>query len=337
MRPFGLLGERVDLGAFSYTLMRAGNDWYLGERDSTSPSSRTVQVLANAASSIWHGELSSWRGRVGEVRRGVPGGAWMQGYGNRYDVGPAGGANYRQRQNGWVLGVDTKVQQADAQVVVGVLGGYSHSQLDLARGSSGTVDSYYAGVYGAWLADNGWYLDGLLKLNQLQNRADVRMSDGSRANGRYTNMGLGASLELGKTIGWTDQTFIEPFVQLTGLTTGTRTFSLDNGIHAQSQDSGSLLGKVGTTVGGAWQLAGDTLLEPYIKAAVAHELVEHNQVRVNGHRLRTNLSGTRGELAAGIAVALSSQLRLSSHIDYMKGERIEQPMGVGLGLSYAFD
>lgn len=335
---FVLLGERVDLGAFSYALQKNGDDWFLsGEHAVISPSTRTVQALFNTAPSIWYGELSSLRSRLGEVRGTGQGGIWMRSYGNKYNVDPAGGLHYSQQQLGFSLGLDTAVTTVDSQWLVGMLGGYSHSDLNLSRGSSGQVDSYYAGVYGTWLADSGWYADGMLKLNQFQNRADVSMSDASRATGNYVSHGLGASFELGKHIKLGDELFVEPFTQLSALTVGGRRFSLDNGIQAQNAGTGSLLGKAGGTFGSTHALAVGGIVQPYLKAALAHEFARDNQVKVNGHRFDNDLSGTRGELSAGVAVTMSAQLQLHSHVDYMKGERIEQPWGVNLGLRYAFD
>jgi outer membrane autotransporter protein len=335
---FALLGERVDLGAFSYALEREGDDWHLsGMRESVSPSTRTVQALFNTAPSIWYGELSSLRSRMGEVRASGQGGAWMRSYGNRYAIDTGGGLSYSQQQLGFALGADTLVRQPDGHWLVGVLAGHSHSDLNLSRGSTGTVDSYYVGAYGTWLADDGWYLDGVLKLNQFQNQAEVGMSDGSRAAGRYRSHGLGASLELGKHIALNDELFVEPFAQLSGLAVGGRRYRLDNDLQAENGGTHSLLGKAGATLGRTHVLATGGIVQPYLKAALAQEFASDNQVRVNGHRFANDLSGTRGELGAGVAVSMSDNLQLHAHLDYMKGEGIEQPWGVNVGLRYGFD
>ncbi|WPP01438.1 autotransporter outer membrane beta-barrel domain-containing protein [Pseudomonas sp. HR96] len=335
---FGLLGARVDLGAFSYDLERSDDDWFLSnQRGGVSPSTRTVQALFNTAPSIWYGELSTLRSRMGEVRGSGQGGAWMRSYGNQYNVDTGGGLGYRQRQMGLSLGVDTVARSADSQWLVGVLGGYSHSDLSLSRGSSGQVDSYYLGAYGTWLADSGWYADALVKANQFQNQADVRMSDGARARGDYVSHGLGASLELGRHIKLGEELFVEPFTQWSGLLVGGRQFELDNGLRAQNASTGSLLGKAGATLGRTHQLAQGGIVQPYLKAALAHEFARGNGVKVNGHRFKNDLAGSRGELGAGVAVAMSSNLQLHGHVDYMGGEQIEQPWGVNVGMRYAFD
>lgn len=335
---FALIGERVDLGAFSYELRKTDDDWYLsGERSAVSPSTRTVQALFNSAPTIWYGELSTLRSRMGEVRGTGQAGMWMRSYGNKYNVDTGGGLAYRQQQMGFSLGADTTASTLDGQWLVGALGGYSRSDLALSRGSSGQVDSYYLGGYASWLAEDGWYTDTAIKFNQYHNRADVSMSDGTRAVGDYISHGLGGSVELGRHIKLGDELFVEPFGQLSGMVVRGRKFRLDNGLQAQNDQTSSLLGKAGATLGRTYPLATGGIVQPYVKAAVAHEFAHGNQVQVNGHRFANDLSGTRGELAAGVAVAMAANVQLHGHVDYLAGEQIEQPWGVNVGLRYAFD
>ncbi|MFH7429015.1 autotransporter outer membrane beta-barrel domain-containing protein, partial [Pseudomonas syringae group genomosp. 7] len=70
------------------------------------------------------------------------------------------GVDYRQKQRGLSLGVDAPVEVSNRQLVVGVLGGYTTSDIDLSHGTTGKVDSYYSGGYATWLSDDGYYVDG---------------------------------------------------------------------------------------------------------------------------------------------------------------------------------
>ena len=82
---FSLVNGPVDLGAFSYELIQRGNDWYLnGSRKIISPGTRSVLALFNTAPTVWYGELTSLRSRMGELRLddGKAGG-WMRTYGNK--------------------------------------------------------------------------------------------------------------------------------------------------------------------------------------------------------------------------------------------------------------
>lgn len=330
---FSVLGERVDLGAYSYGLERQGDDWFLtGEDREVSPATRSVQALFNSAPTVWYGEMSTLRSRMGEVRSSGQGGAWMRSYGNQFRVAGRDGLGFEQQQSGFSLGVDAPLAVTDGVLLVGLLGGYSKSDLSQSRGSSGTVDSFYVGTYGTWMNNNGYYVDGVLKLNQFQNRADVLMSDFSKAKGSYRNYGLGASLEAGRQIQLTEHLFIEPFAQVSGVAVQGKSFSLDSELKADNAATHSLLGKVGMTLEYRNQW-----LSPYIKVALAQEFARDNDVEVNGHRFNNDLYGTRAELGAGLALSLSSNLQLHADFDYMNGQGIEQPWGANVGVRYAFD
>lgn len=330
---FSVLGERVDLGAYSYGLERQGDDWFLtGEDREVSPATRSVQALFNSAPTVWYGEMSTLRSRMGEVRSSGQGGAWMRSYGNQFRVAGRDGLGFEQQQSGFSLGVDAPLAVTDGVLLVGLLGGYSKSDLSQSRGSSGTVDSFYVGTYGTWMNNNGYYVDGVLKLNQFQNRADVLMSDFSKAKGSYRNYGLGASLEAGRQIQLTEHLFIEPFAQVSAVAVQGKSFSLDSELKADNAATHSLLGKVGMTLEHRNQW-----LSPYIKVALAQEFARDNDVEVNGHRFNNDLYGTRAELGAGLALSLSSNLQLHADFDYMNGQGIEQPWGANVGVRYAFD
>jgi outer membrane autotransporter protein len=334
---FSLIGGRVDLGAYSYLLEQQGNDWFIvGDGKTVSPSTQSVLALFNAAPNIWMSELSTLRSRMGEVRGSGQGGGWIRAYGNRFDATTGAGIDYKQRQNGFTFGADAPVPVSDGQLVVGVLGGYSKSDLDMSRGTTGEVDSYYVGAYGTWLSEEGYYLDGVLKLNKFHNNSKVAMSDGSKAKGDYKNTGVGGSLEFGKHIKLADDYFVEPFAQMAAVVVQGDSYSLDNGLEARNGRTQSVLGKVGSSVGRNIALKDGGVLQPYLRAAVAHEFARSNKVKVNDTRFNNDLFGSRAEVGAGVSVSLSSRLQVHADFDYMKGDHVEQPWGANVGVRLAF-
>ncbi len=236
---FSLLGGPVDLGAFSYDLIKQGtNDWYLNTLTRTiSPGTASVLALFNTAPTVWYGELTTLRSRMGEVRMdGGKAGGWVRAYGNKFDVDSGNGAAYQQTQHGLSFGADAPLPAGDGQWLVGLLGGYSKSDLNLTRGSSGTVDSYYLGAYTTWLDEpTGYYFDGVLKFNRFQNESDVHLSDGSKTKGSYDTNGVGASLEFGRHIKLADDYFVEPYTQLSGVVIQGQSYDLDNGLTADGE------------------------------------------------------------------------------------------------------
>nr|WP_236692840.1 autotransporter outer membrane beta-barrel domain-containing protein [Pseudomonas sp. 10-1B] len=334
---FSLLNGRVDLGAFSYDLVQRGEDWYLdGSRKVISPGTQSALALFNAAPTVWYGELASLRSRMGELRLqdGQPG-VWVRAYGNKFDVAASSGVAYKQVQQGVSFGADAPLPIGDGQWLVGALAGYSRSDLDLSQGTSGDVDSYYLGLYTTWLdKQSGYYFDGVVKLNRFENDAKVALSDGDQAKGDYNNVGMGASAEFGRHIALDGGYFIEPYTQWSVAQFQGKDYTLDNGLQAKGDTARSVLGKLGSTLGRNIELGDARVVQPYVRAAYAHEFINNNQVKVNGHRFDNDLSGSRAELGVGVAVSMAERLQVHADFDYSAGEHIDQPWGVNLGLRY---
>ncbi|WP_025389416.1 autotransporter outer membrane beta-barrel domain-containing protein [Pseudomonas syringae] len=336
---FSLLNGPVDMGTYSYALSQQnGNDWYLINTGKVSAGTSAVLALFNTAPTVWYGELSSLRSRMGELRiNGAQPGGWVRTYGNRFDAKAASGVGYQQTQQGLSFGADAPLPIGDGQWLVGLLGGYSKSDLSLDRGTSGQVNSYYLGAYTTWLDhDSGYYFDGVLKFNRFRNEADVSLSDGTKSKGDYDNSGVGASLEFGKHIKLDNNYFLEPYTQLSGVVIQGKDYGLDNGMQAEGDRTRSLLGKLGTTAGRNFDLGEGKVVQPYVRAAYVHEFARNNDVEVNNNVFNNDLSGSRGELGVGIAMSMSDRLQLHADFEYSNGDKIKQPWGANVGVRYSW-
>ncbi len=338
---FTLAGDRaVDLGTWSYSLAsrtnaEGGKEWYLDPTTEViSPGAQSILALFNTPVTSWYGEQSSLRTRMGELRlNGGQSGGWMRTYGSQYNVADGSGVGYQQNQQGISLGVDARV--GDSQWLVGVLAGTSKSDLNLDHGTTGTVKSYYVGPYATWLdADTGYYFDGVLKFNRFRNESKVNLSDDTRAKGDYDNWGLGASAEFGRQFKLADGYFIEPFTQWSAVQIQGKRYTLDNDMTADGDTTRSLLGKAGVTVGRNFEFGKASIAQPYLRMAVAHEFAKNNEVKVNDNVFNNDLSGTRGEFGAGVAVAMSEKWQVHADFDYSNGEHIEKPWGATLGVRW---
>ncbi|WP_454868300.1 autotransporter outer membrane beta-barrel domain-containing protein [Pseudomonas farris] len=331
------LGKAVDLGTYSYGLEKSGNDWILDPSTRTvSPGARSVLALFNTASTVWLGELTSLRTRMGELRfNGGKAGAWGRTYANKYNIADGSGVGYQQTQRGFTLGADAPLPVGDGQWLIGVMGGHSKSDLDLNAGTSGRVESYYLGTYATWLdPQTGYYFDGVLKANRFRNEAKVGLSDGARAKGDYDNSGLGGSIEFGRHISFANGNFLEPFTQWSAVVIQGKDFSLDNDLQAEGDRTRSFIGKVGATAGRNIPLEQGRVIQPYLRAAWAHEFAKSNEVQVNNNVFNNDLSGSRVELGTGVAVAMTKKLHIHADFDYSSGRNFEQPFGVNLGVRY---
>ena len=334
---FSLANGRVDLGTYSYDLVQDGNDWYLGSTGTISPGTRSVLALFNTAPTVWYGELTSLRSRMGEIRldQGSTG-LWMRAYGNKFDVSESSGLAYTQNQQGISFGADAPLPFGDGRWLAGLMGGYSKSDLDLAQGTSGTVNSYYVGAYTTWIDESGYYFDGVLKFNRFQNQSTVSMSDGERAKGDYDNSSVGASVEVGRHIKLGNDYFVEPYTQLSGVVIQGKRYELDNGMAADGDRTRSLLGKLGVTAGRNFEMSNGNVIQPYVRVAYAREFAKNNEVKVNAEVFNNDLSGSRGELGAGVAMSVSDRLSLHADFDYSNGDKIEQPWGANVGIRYSW-
>ncbi|KFE51379.1 hypothetical protein IV01_24325 [Pseudomonas syringae] len=68
----------------------------------------------------------------------------------------------------------------------------------------------------------------------------------------------------------------------------------------------------------------------------AHEFANNNKVQVNNNVFNNDLSGSRGELGAGVAIQLTDKLQAHVDLDYSNGNNIEQPWGANVGLRYSW-
>lgn len=333
------MNRDVDLGTYSYGLVKSGNDWILDPSTRTiSPGARSVLALFNTASTVWLGELTSLRSRMGELRfSGGQAGAWGRTYTNKYNIADGSGVGYKQRQSGFTLGADAPLPLGDGQWLIGVMAGQSQSDLDLDAGTSGSVESYYLGGYVTWLDKHtGYYFDGVLKANRFNNDAKVGLSDGTRAKGDYDNSAIGGSVEIGKHITFANGNFVEPYTQLSAVVIEGKNYSLSNDLQAEGDRTHSFIGKAGLTAGRNIELDQGQTVQPYIRLAWVHEFAKNNEVQVNNNVFNNDLSGSRGELGAGVAVAIARNFSVHADFEYSNGQYIKQPLGANLGIRYTW-
>lgn len=329
------MNRDVDLGTYSYGLAKSGNDWILDPSTRTvSPGARSVLALLNTPSTIVLGELTTLRTRFGELRfNGGRAGVWGRTYGNKYNVADGSGVGYQQTQRGFTLGADAPI--GDSQWLVGAMGGYSKSDLNLDAGTSGRVDSYYLGTYLTWLdAVSGLYFDSVLKANRFRNEAKVGLSDGKRAKGDYDSTGVGGSIEVGRHMPVGNGFYVEPYTQWSAFVVQGKNFSLDNDLRAEGDRMRSFIGEAGATVGRNIELKKGRVLQPYLRAAWAHEFAKNNEVKVNNNVFDNELSGSRIKLATGVAMTLTKNFHVHADFDYSNGRNIEQPLGIIFGGRY---
>ncbi|MCY0106939.1 autotransporter outer membrane beta-barrel domain-containing protein [Pseudomonas monsensis] len=354
---FALKNGQVDVGALAYKLVKEGEGLYL-QPDANAPSTgtKTAMAIAGTAPTVIYSEMTTLNTRLGDRRMAGTQpkarsagasdadsqeggyGLWMRTYGNHYNVKNAYGDGYKQNQTGVSIGVDAPLPFGDGQWLIGAFGGYSTTNLNLTRGSSGKIESIYLGTYLTWYDQaTGYYVDTVAKVNRFNNDVKVTLSDDSRTKGDFNNVGLSGSVEVGKHIVLSNGYFIEPSAQLGAAVVQGKDYSLDNGLQVNSDETRSLLGKVGMTVGREIILDNGSKLQPRLRAAVSHEFVNNNRVSVNNTDFNNDLSSTSLELTGGINwVPVNNKWQVYAEVGTSKGSNVDQELGGSVGLSYNF-
>ncbi|WP_261822405.1 autotransporter outer membrane beta-barrel domain-containing protein [Pragia fontium] len=355
---FTLLNGSVDLGAYKYYLVQGDDtdtdNWYLSPtaapvepgdngggtvtpnpRPELSDGAKAAISMANVTPTIWDGELSTLRTRLGDLRddRSAQNGTWGKYITSRYRVS-TDNVGYRQDMNGVMLGGDHAIELQGSRLLIGGLFSYTHSKLD-SRSGDGKVDSYGLGVYTTWMHDTGYYVDGVLKANHFKTENNANFNDG-KTNGKDNTNGFGASVEVGKHIKL-DRYFVEPYIMGSAFRGGKTDYSLDSGMKVKADSAQSLKTEVGTTFGHAFVLDGGAVLKPYLRLAVSHEFQKNNDVIINDtERFSNDMSGTVGKYGVGLTAQLDNQWSTYGEINYSNGSHIETPYSGHLGIRYSF-
>lgn len=244
-------------------------------------------------------------------------------------------ADYKMDLSGAAFGIDQTFELGNGHYTQGIFASYSRADVDFERGGSGDVNAYGVGLYGSYVHDNGFYLDGIIKANLFRHNVSPVMTSGGKASGSYSTYGIGFKVEGGKYF-HIGNTYVAPFVAASSFVTEPGNYWLSNGMQAYADNQKSVIGSAGLQVGHSLTLNGTTV-EPYVRVALEHEFIDNNKITINRvDYFQNDLSGSRGVLQTGLKVGLSDALSLQLDAGYRNGRHIESPWVVNFNLSYSF-
>ncbi|EMQ3633770.1 autotransporter outer membrane beta-barrel domain-containing protein, partial [Escherichia coli H7] len=304
----------------------------------TTTSADAVLDMATAPVYVFNSELQSLRFRHGDVMQNTrsPGGVWGRYTGSDNRISGGAGAGYSLSQSGMETGGDTVFELSDSRLAVGAFVSYTDNSISHNRGGSSTVGSTGGGLYATWFDNDGYYVDGVIKVNRFSNELRTRMSDGTAVKGDYHQNGFGGSLEAGRTFSLNENTWIQPYIRSTAFRAEAKDISLDNGMKAKAGATKSLQGEAGVNLGMNLEIAG-TVVRPYLTTAVSHEFSDNNRVRINDRYDFTNdISGTTGKYGAGVSAQLTANAGVWAEASYQKGSNIESPVTGSVGFRINF-
>lgn len=333
---FALANGPVDLGNYKHNLVSDGQGGFklVADKTTLTPSTAGVLAVANTMPVIFNAELSSIQNRLDKQSSSAnESGVWLTYLNDSYNVkGTA--TNFNQKLNGMTLGGDKAIDLGNAVFSIGSFASYSSSNIKSDYQSSGSVESNSLGAYAQYLANSGYYINGVLKTNQFKQNLNVTAKGGS-ATGNTNFSGLGLAMKAGKHININDM-YISPYVALNTFSSGKSQYQLSNGMEAQSQGARSTTGTLGMNTGYRFVLNAGTEIKPYAIFSVDHDLMASNKVMVNNEMFDNSLKGTRANAGVGVNVNLTSNLSIGSEVKVSKGKNIATPMTINMGVAYTF-
>ncbi len=333
---FALSNGPINLGNYKHNLVSDGKGGFklVADKTALTPGAAGILAVANTTPTIFNAELSSIQNRLDKQSASAnESGVWLTYLNDNYDVkGTA--TNFKQKLNGMTLGGDKAMELGEAVFSIGAFASHSSSNIKSDYQSSGSVESNSLGAYAQYLANSGYYLNGVLKTNQFKQNLNINAKD-NNASSNANFSGLGLAVKAGKHI-TIDELYVSPFAAMSSFTSGKSQYQLSNGMEAQSQGARTTTGTIGMNTGYRFVLNSGAEIKPYAIFSVDHDLMAKNDVMINNEMFDNSLKGTRANAGVGVNVNLTSNLSVGSEVKVSKGKNIATPMTINMGVAYTF-
>ncbi|BFI61456.1 autotransporter protein [Yersinia pseudotuberculosis] len=333
---FTLTDGPIGLGNRVYNLVKdaSGKVTLVANESTVTPGTASILAVANTTPVIFNAELSSVQQRLDkQSTEANKSGIWGTYLHNNFAV-KGRAANFDQTLNGITLGGDKATALADGVLSVGGFASASTSSIKTDYQSKGNVDSHSFGAYAQYLANNGYYVNGVVKANKFNQDIHVTSADNS-ASGNTNFSGMGVAVKAGKHINH-NHLYVSPYVAMSAFSSGKSAVKLSNGMAAQSSSTRSMIGTLGVNAGYRFVLKNGVEMKPYVSASVDHEFAANNKFKVNQEMFDNNLNGTRVNTGAGLNVNITPNLSVGSEVKLSSGKNIKTPVTVNLNVGYRF-
>ena len=310
--------NRVDLGAYQYFLTKEGNNWVLAH--SKNASTPLLSDLANAQVSLRQAQLllveddlSGIHQRLGEVKNGEKGNVWVRNVNSRQKLaalstGESETSGFKQNVHSLQVGADAAVTD---NLRVGGFVGRSQANVDFnGYYGDGKVRSNSVGLYAAYLADNGIYVDNIVKYSRLHANSDYTEK---RHYNAYT-----ISSELGKRFSLANDWTITPQAQLAWT-------------HISSQENedslSSVYSRIGLRVAKGFALSNGWNLQPYAEVNAITSKNRSSKIHYTNSALDVASSRGRFESAVGLNAGFANH-RFGLEISHADGKNFDKPYAI---------
>ena len=284
------------------------------------PSTPLLSDLANAQVSLRQAQLllveddlSGIHQRLGEVKNGEKGNVWVRNVNSRQKLaalstGESETSGFKQNVHSVQVGADAAVTD---NLRVGGFVGRSQANVDFnGHYGDGKVRSNSVGLYAAYLADNGIYVDNIVKYSRLHANSDHTEK---RHYNAYT-----ISSELGKRFSLANDWTITPQAQLAWT-------------HISSQENedslSSVYSRIGLRVAKGFALSNGWNLQPYAEVNAITSKNRSSKIHYTNSALDVASSRGRFESAVGLNAGFANH-RFGLEVSRADGKNFDKPYAI---------
>ena len=284
------------------------------------PSTPLLSDLANAQVSLRQAQLllveddlSGIHQRLGEVKNGEKGNVWVRNVNSRQKLaalstGESETSGFKQNVHSLQVGADAAVTD---NLRVGGFVGRSQANVDFnGYYGDGKVRSNSVGLYAAYLADNGIYVDNIVKYSRLHANSDLTEK---RHYNAYT-----ISSELGKRFSLANDWTITPQAQIAWT-------------HISSQGNedslSSVYSRIGLRVAKGFALSNGWNLQPYAEVNAITSKNRSSKIHYTNSALDVASSRGRFESAIGLNAGFANH-RFGLEVSRADGKNFDKPYAI---------
>ena len=284
------------------------------------PSAPLLSDLANAQVSLRQAQLllveddlSGIHQRLGEVKNGEKGNVWVRNVNSRQKLaalstGESETSGFKQNVHSLQVGADAAVTD---NLRVGGFVGRSQANVDFnGHYGDGKVRSNSVGLYAAYLADNGIYVDNIVKYSRLH-------ANSNHTEKRHYNA-YTISSELGKRFSLANDWTITPQAQLAWT-------------HISSQENedslSSVYSRIGLRVAKGFALSNGWNLQPYAEVNAITSKNRSSKIHYTNSVLDVASSRGRFESAVGLNAGFANH-RFGLEVSRADGKNFDKPYAI---------
>ena len=292
------------------------------------PSTPLLSDLANAQVSLRQAQLllveddlSGIHQRLGEVKNGEKGNVWVRNVNSRQKLaalstGESETSGFKQNVHRVQVGADAAVTD---NLRVGGFVGRSQANVDFnGHYGDGKVRSNSVGLYAAYLADNGIYVDNIVKYSRLH-------ANSNHTEKRHYNA-YTISSELGKRFSLANDWTITPQAQLAWT-------------HISSQENedslSSVYSRIGLRVAKGFALSNSWNLQPYAEVNVITSKNRSSKIHYTNSALDVASSRGRFESAVGLNAGFANH-RFGLEVSRADGKNFDKPYAIQAVYHYSW-